>query len=57
MTISGGDCNVYQGLSSSAILTLMFTPSFDAISELRKYANHANGDRSVVPMFCSLKIN
>ena len=34
MVVSGGDCNIYQGLGSSAMLSWMLTPSFDVIGQL-----------------------
>ena len=34
---SGGNCNAYPGLSSSATLSWIFTPSFNAIGQLRKF--------------------
>ena len=36
MAVSVGDCNVYQGIGSSAMLSWIFTPSFDAIGQLQK---------------------
>ena len=36
MVVSGGNCNVYQGLGSNVMLSWMFTPSFNAIGQLQK---------------------
>ena len=36
MVVSGGDCNVKQGLRSSAMLSWIFTPFFDMTDQLQK---------------------